>query len=323
MEKLLFIDDDDTSRAIFQKAFQNKYTLFIANSAANAFAILEEEEIPVIISDQKMPNQTGLELFNILANRASSTPSIKILVTGYKELDTAIHAVNQGYIYKYITKPFEIEKLEGILEQAYQVYFSKINEKIIQQTIDQEREIRNGQYAHQLHENIAQNIASVNYSLSALKSKKNMSKEQLDNSYKLLQQTISSVRELSHEISPRLQEYGDLKLAIESLAWKEEIDINLKVQGKIVLEKKLEIHLFRLMQYIIKYWKTQKRTSISFVLYKSDNGKIQLLLYKEQQLEYSTDFIDSIKILIKPYGGIFSTQNLAQKNSNCITYPLF
>jgi hypothetical protein len=74
------------------------------------------------------------------------------------------------------------------------------------------------------------------------------------------------------------------------------------------------------MKYLIKYWKTQNEKSISFKLFKSKNGNIKLELHKGHQLEYSSDFRRVLKIMIKPYGGIFNAQKITQENSSCITY---
>ena len=187
----------------------------------------------------------------------------------------------------------------------------------------QESEIKNEDHKQELSEYVAAYIEGANFQLNTLIPDKNRPTVQLHNPDKLHQQTATSLKSLNPEISSPLQEYKNLKLAIESLAWKEEIDINLKVSKNLLLKEKLEDHLFKLMKSFIKYWKAQKRISISFEICKRGNEKIQFLLLKSQQLELSDDFVSSLKILIKPFGGIFSTQDITQKNSICITYPLF
>jgi sulfite reductase beta subunit-like hemoprotein len=84
----------------------------------------------------------------------------------------------RAYEDKYIIKPIGIEKLDTVLEQAYQVNFSKNNKKPISQTIPQEREIRSKQHARTPHEDSAQNIANVNLRLKALQLENNIYEQQ-------------------------------------------------------------------------------------------------------------------------------------------------
>jgi response regulator RpfG family c-di-GMP phosphodiesterase len=304
MKKLLFVDDDDASRNLFKMAYGDNYKVYLANSAENAITTLEKEEISVIISDQKMPGKSGLEMFEILEVRETSK-SIKILITGFHEIKTAIEAVNQGYIYKYITKPFNLEDLSEVLKQAFQQYDSNIKKKKLKQTINQENEIRNQQFAHQLHENIAQNIASVNFNINTLKSGDDIADEKLNHSDDILKKTVLEMKELSQEISPFSRDCRNLKEAVEFLKKKEkEIVVYANIPADANLIKEFELHLFRLIQYLLKQCKEQKRiTSVSFDIYQSKNkNNIQLVFYNNREI-YGRDFLDTIRIMIEPYAG--------------------
>ncbi|MCT4582698.1 MAG: response regulator [Flavobacteriales bacterium] len=319
MKKLLFVDDDHSTRILFQKAFRDQYDVLLAKSAKKALKILKKEEIPVIISDQVMPKQTGLELFELLAHRTPLSPSIKILITGCKDIDIAIHAINQGYVYKYIKKPFEIEELDEVLKHAYQLYSSRVKRKVLQQAIDQERETTHEQYARELHEDVAQNIAGVNFNLSLPQHHTPPEKPS-----KILQQTIQSIRNLSYVISPRLHEYGNLQSAIELLiAGKKRITINSSIQADLKLDKKLELHLYRLIQYFIKYYEAQNITNITFSLSLNKKLKTQLVFYSDQQSEYHSDFLETISIMIEPYYGQLIQRVINKQSSNCIIYGLY
>jgi two-component system, probable response regulator PhcQ len=112
---VLYVDDEETALKYFRRGMEKDCPVWIANSGAAAWPILEKEwaNIGVILSDQKMPGQTGVEL--LTAARKRWPNMIRILITAYSEIESAIDAVNSGAIYKYLTKPAEPPKLRQIL----------------------------------------------------------------------------------------------------------------------------------------------------------------------------------------------------------------
>lgn len=125
---VLYVDDEETALKYFRRGMEKDCPVWIANSGAAAWPILEKEwaNIGVILSDQKMPGQTGVEL--LTAARKRWPNMIRILITAYSEIESAIEAVNSGAIYKYLTKPAEPPKLRQILLGALDE-FAKIQEK--------------------------------------------------------------------------------------------------------------------------------------------------------------------------------------------------
>src|SRR3954471_15923377 len=93
--RVLYIDDEINNLLSFQAAFRRKYKIFIASSSAEGLNILnDEKDIHVIICDQRMPQSTGVEFFQVV--REAFPDPIRILLTGYTDADAIISAINKG-----------------------------------------------------------------------------------------------------------------------------------------------------------------------------------------------------------------------------------
>jgi signal transduction histidine kinase len=127
---VLFIDDESNNLLSFQATFRRKYKVFLANSPAEGMGILNKEQIQVIIADQRMPQSTGVEFFQIV--RKAHPHPIRILLTGYTDAEAIIDAINKGEIYRYIKKPWDEFELQNAIQNAYEIYITreKLNRKI-------------------------------------------------------------------------------------------------------------------------------------------------------------------------------------------------
>lgn len=118
--KVLYIDDEVDNLNSFKAVFRRDFDVFIAESAIEGKKILEKSEIDIILSDQRMPEMTGVDFFSSLVEEHSEC--MRILVTGYSDIKTVIDAINLGQVYRYISKPWDNEDLKITIEQAYEVY---------------------------------------------------------------------------------------------------------------------------------------------------------------------------------------------------------
>jgi len=119
---ILFVDDEEKTRKHFRRLFQNRFRIVDAADGIEALRVFqtEMEDIGVIVTDQRMPNETGTEF---LQKAALLKPSvIRILSTAYADVDAAIDSVNKSGIYRYITKPWEVPDLEVTLTRAIELY---------------------------------------------------------------------------------------------------------------------------------------------------------------------------------------------------------
>jgi PAS domain S-box-containing protein len=114
--KILYIDDEKPSLFNFKQLFQDDFDVYTATSAAEGMEILKTADFQIIITDQRMPDKTGIEFFAEIAGRYPHT--IRILLTAYTEVPEIIDAINIGQVYQYITKPFDTKNVKNILDKA-------------------------------------------------------------------------------------------------------------------------------------------------------------------------------------------------------------
>lgn len=118
---LLVVDDESDNLDALERVFRKRYRFLRANSGAEALSLLAQNpRIDVIISDQRMPQMTGVEFLEKTLTTHSKT--VRILLTGYTDIDSIIAAVNQGHIFRYITKPWDTTDLSNSVEQAMDYY---------------------------------------------------------------------------------------------------------------------------------------------------------------------------------------------------------
>lgn len=130
--KILYIDDEAHNLHSFKATFRRQYEVLTAESVQKAKDILSQTEIPVIISDQRMPNTTGVAFFKEI--QETYPDSIRILLTGYTDIEALKEAINEGHIYRYITKPWNELELDNCIKNAFDSYQNKIalKQKVLQ-----------------------------------------------------------------------------------------------------------------------------------------------------------------------------------------------
>lgn len=118
---ILCVDDELDNVDALERLFRKHYTVLKATSGAEGLRILDENPtIALIISDQRMPQMTGVEFLE--KTQKSHPEALRILLTGYTDIESVIQAVNQGQIYRYLTKPWDSFDLLHTVEQAIQKY---------------------------------------------------------------------------------------------------------------------------------------------------------------------------------------------------------
>lgn len=118
--RVLFVDDEENNLKSFRSTFRREMDVLLANSAAEALELLEREQVHVIISDQRMPDMTGSEFLAIARERYPR--SMRMLLTGFSDVEAVIAAVNDGGIYAYCTKPWDLNDLSLKIKQAYEIH---------------------------------------------------------------------------------------------------------------------------------------------------------------------------------------------------------
>lgn len=128
MISILYIDDELNNLQSFMANFRLRYNIHIAISGEEAKNILKNNpEIEIIITDQRMPNMTGVEFLESIIDEFPNP--IRMLLTGYADMSAVIDAVNKGKIFHYMSKPWNEEEIIKVVEVAHELYSKKIQEK--------------------------------------------------------------------------------------------------------------------------------------------------------------------------------------------------
>jgi len=117
---VLYIDDEPNNITSFRAAFRRTFNIYSAESAEEGRKILEIEPIEVILSDQRMPKMTGIEFFQSILT--THPDPIRILITGYTDINAVIDAINIGQVYKYLTKPWIEHEVKSSILNAFEVF---------------------------------------------------------------------------------------------------------------------------------------------------------------------------------------------------------
>jgi signal transduction histidine kinase/CheY-like chemotaxis protein len=113
--KVLYVDDEEENLLVFRSSFRRYYDVLTATSAAEALRLLRDNPVEIIISDQRMPEITGVEFLSKLPEGGDN---IRMILTGFSDIEAVVDALNSGKIYKFISKPWEKDDLHHVIEEA-------------------------------------------------------------------------------------------------------------------------------------------------------------------------------------------------------------
>ena len=208
--RILFVDDEENVLRSLKRLFMSEdYTVLTALSGPDGLAVLKEVEVPVIISDQRMPVMTGAEFLE--KSRELSPDSVRIILTGYADVEAAIGAINRGGAYRYVSKPWNDNELLLVIKDAFDKYrLVKENKYLTELTIQQNDELKKWStelefYVQQhtieltnqnkelkkLNAKLKNNVSEVLASLSGLIELRNRSMRNHSNNVALLSKSIA------------------------------------------------------------------------------------------------------------------------------------
>ncbi|HVS17515.1 MAG TPA: sigma-54 dependent transcriptional regulator [Planctomycetota bacterium] len=113
---ILVVDDESDNLDAFRFNFKRVFQILTAGSGEEALQLLREHDVAVLVSDQRMPKMTGLEL--VREAKKVRPDAVGILLTAYQDTDVLIESINLGHVYRYITKPWDSKEVKGVLTQA-------------------------------------------------------------------------------------------------------------------------------------------------------------------------------------------------------------
>lgn len=132
LPNILYIDDEESNLRIFRINFKRYYRVFTTTSVQEAYKILRENPISLIITDQKMPEMSGTEFLKSIINEYPDV--IRIVLTGFADIQDIIQAINDCHIHQYVTKPYENGEMKKIIDNALETYrLAKERKDLIEQ----------------------------------------------------------------------------------------------------------------------------------------------------------------------------------------------
>ena len=125
--RLLYLDDERDELESFRSLYRRVFDVHIASTPERAYEIMKAEDVHVVLTDQRMDLMTGVEFLESIVE--DHPDPVRILVTGYSDITAVINSINQGRVYKYISKPYPREAMQKSIENAAEVYFLRKDRK--------------------------------------------------------------------------------------------------------------------------------------------------------------------------------------------------
>jgi response regulator RpfG family c-di-GMP phosphodiesterase len=130
---VLYVDDEENNLISFKATFRLKYKVLTAISGDEAFKLLAQNKVEIIITDQRMPAMTGVEFLEKVL--VQYPDPMRILLTGFTDMAAVVDAINKGKIFHYLTKPWDETELDMTIQRAHDTYveqerIKKMNENL-------------------------------------------------------------------------------------------------------------------------------------------------------------------------------------------------
>lgn len=133
--RVLYLDDEENNLISFRAAFRRNYDILTAINAEEGINILHREQIPVIITDQRMPGITGVEFLEKIIPEYPDT--VRMILTGFSDIEAVIRAINTGRVFRYITKPWDENELKMTIDNAFVLHDLQQRNKKLLADLDQ------------------------------------------------------------------------------------------------------------------------------------------------------------------------------------------
>ena len=130
---VLFVDDEEPNLVVFEAVCGDDFPVLTASSAAAGLELMQEHDVGVVLTDQRMPGMTGIELLEKVQSEYPDT--IRLLITAYSDLQAAEDAINRGHVRRYMRKPWEPEVLRAELRDAIDLYNLNTRVKQLEQRL--------------------------------------------------------------------------------------------------------------------------------------------------------------------------------------------
>ncbi len=238
---LLIVDDEEDVLLSLRSMFRREFHVVTVPRAREAFDLIESHGVQIVISDQRMPDMNGVEFLEQVSERFPDV--VRLMITGYADINSVIAAVNHGHVFRYIAKPWDPAELQAAVRQAAEQYRVLAERRRLIKELDEANQLKTAFITIASHElNTPLTIVLGMLQLATIRSKDDVVKNCLDraaraahrlqhlltNTFKLLQQrefhrslerTDIDIADLFREIREDLDPY----LAERKHHWHDEI----------------------------------------------------------------------------------------------------
>ena len=136
--RVLYVDDEINNLIGFKGNFRQHYEVFTASSAKEGMEVLEKEEVHVVVADQRMPKVSGVEFLKSIIEKYPEP--VRVLLSGYTDMEAVVEAVNKAHIYRHIGKPVKEEEIAEAIDESYRHYSSNREQKELISTLSRANE---------------------------------------------------------------------------------------------------------------------------------------------------------------------------------------
>lgn len=115
---ILYIDDEEINLRLFRSTFRREYDIFTSTSAQEGLDVLMNHSIDLVITDQRMPDITGVEFLRIVKEKFPQIPPNRLIISGYSDYQDIELAYKEYHLFKFISKPWNVVELDEIIKKA-------------------------------------------------------------------------------------------------------------------------------------------------------------------------------------------------------------
>lgn len=127
---ILYLDDEEDNLTVFKSTFRQKYNVITATTAQAAMSLLQQVQVGVVLSDFRLKETTGIDFLKAVSDLYPNT--VRILISAYGEKETVIRSINEAKVFSFITKPWDKDDIERVINSAINLYHLKFkNEELI------------------------------------------------------------------------------------------------------------------------------------------------------------------------------------------------
>jgi len=131
---ILIVDDEVGNLNALERTLKDEHNVFLATNGEDALAIMEQNDIALIVADHRMPGMTGVEFLEKTLKKYPDT--IRVILTAYTDEQLLMDAINTGHVYSYVTKPWKPEEIKAVVREGLEAYeITRVNRELYTRTL--------------------------------------------------------------------------------------------------------------------------------------------------------------------------------------------